>query len=392
MPKSKKDSNKKALAAISLMLVLSLIGVIARFSGIIGPFEALLLGFSILGAAFLLSWAAEVAELDISGGLAFAILALIVVLPEYAVDMYFTWNAAARPEYIHYATANMTGGNRLLIGLGWSSIVILYYLKTRKKKVELPKSSRADVAFLAAATIYSFIIPLKGTLTLIDTFFLVGLFVWYLIRMSKVKHEEPVLVGPAKMIGSFPRKKRILLVASMFIFSAVVIFLTTEPFAESLISTGKGLGIDEFLLVQWLAPLASEAPEFIVASIFVLRALPRIGFATLLSSKVNQWTLLIGTLPLVFSIASGAPTSIILDSRQTHEILITSAQSLLAVAIIINLRVTFKGALTLLSLFLAQLIIPEIRLEVTLIYIAIAFYLLIRDRQHIIPMLKGLVK
>ena len=53
------------------------------------PLEAALFGLAIVGAAFILSWAAEVAQLDISAGLAIAVLALIAVLPEYAVDFVF---------------------------------------------------------------------------------------------------------------------------------------------------------------------------------------------------------------------------------------------------------------------------------------------------------------
>src|SRR6187401_319254 len=53
--------------------------------------EALLFGLAIVGAAFILSWAAEVAQLDIAAGLALALLALIAVLPEYAVDMVLAW-------------------------------------------------------------------------------------------------------------------------------------------------------------------------------------------------------------------------------------------------------------------------------------------------------------
>ena len=46
----------------------------------------MIFGVEILGAAFLLSWGAEVAQMDISRGLALAILARIAILPEYAVD------------------------------------------------------------------------------------------------------------------------------------------------------------------------------------------------------------------------------------------------------------------------------------------------------------------
>lgn len=78
--------------------------------------DSLIFGLGILGAAFLLSWGAEVAQMDVSRGLALAILALIAILPEYAFDLYFAWVAAHDPQYVHYATANMTGANRLLVG------------------------------------------------------------------------------------------------------------------------------------------------------------------------------------------------------------------------------------------------------------------------------------
>lgn len=81
---------------------------------------ASLTGLAILGASFMLMWACEVAQMDIPQTLALAVVALIAVLPEYAVDMYFTWMAGQHPEsnYAHYAIANMTGANRLLIGIG----------------------------------------------------------------------------------------------------------------------------------------------------------------------------------------------------------------------------------------------------------------------------------
>lgn len=41
-----------------------------------------------------------------------------------------------------------------------------------------------------------------------------------------------------------------------------------SAFADSLVTAGTDLGIDEFLLVQWVAPLAAEAPELIVALMF----------------------------------------------------------------------------------------------------------------------------
>jgi hypothetical protein len=79
----------------------------------------LVFGAGVVTSAFLLAWAAEAAQVDISGSLAIALLALVAVLPEYAVDLYFSFTAGHRPEFAQYAAANMTGSNRLLMGVGW---------------------------------------------------------------------------------------------------------------------------------------------------------------------------------------------------------------------------------------------------------------------------------
>src|SRR5205085_2401825 len=76
---------------------------------------------------------------------------------------------------------------------------------------------------------------------------------------------------PAERIGGLPTGRRRLVMAGMFGFAAYVIFIAAEPFAHSLVAAGEVMGVDKFLLVQWLAPIASEAPEFIVALLFVAR-------------------------------------------------------------------------------------------------------------------------
>ncbi|HBF53814.1 MAG TPA: sodium:proton exchanger, partial [Afipia sp.] len=50
-----------------------------------------------------------------------------------------------------------------------------------------------------------------------------------------------------------------------------IILWSAAPFAEAMIEAGRALGINEFLLIQWLAPLASEAPAVSIAVLFVLR-------------------------------------------------------------------------------------------------------------------------
>lgn len=347
--------------------------LILHFSGVhLEPhWEALSSGISIFGAAFLLSWGAELAQLDIPQALAIAFLALIAVLPEYAVDMYFAWQAGKDPAYIPYATANMTGANRLLIGVGWATVVIAFWLKTGLREISLAKEQRLEVLTLVIATLYSFVIPLKGTLSPVDAFFLVLLFIGYMTVASRAHVVEPELEGPPEMIAQFLPWVRRAFTLGFFAYAGLTIFSAAEPFAESLLKSGRTLGIEEFVLVQWLAPLASESPEFIVATLFALRGNPHAGIGTLISSTVNQWTLLVGMLPLCYSLSVGQLSAMHLDTRQVSEVLLTSAQSIFALVVIANFRFSLAEAGLLLGLFVIQLFFPsaQFRLAYSIVYV-----------------------
>jgi cation:H+ antiporter len=334
-----------------------------HFSGVhpAPEWQALSAGLAIFGASFMLSWAAELAQLDIPQALALALLALIAVLPEYAVDMYFAWMAGKDPTYTAYATANMTGANRLLIGVGWAAVVFAFWLKTRQRAVQLEPGHKLEVLYLGLATVYSFVIPFKGRLDLLDAVVFIAIFICYMRRASQSAHVEPDLGGPTEVIASWGTRSRRAVTVAFFLLSGYTIFVAAEPFAEGLLATGRTFGIEEFLLVQWLAPLASESPEFIIAILFALKANPGASIGTLISSKINQWTLLIGMLPVVYAVSAGAVSPMVMDDRQIEELLLTAAQSLFAVAILANLSFSLKEALLLFVLFATQLLIPDPR-------------------------------
>jgi len=347
-------------------------------------------GLAIFGAAFILSWAAEVAQVDIPQALALAFLALVAVLPEYAVDIYFAWSAGKDPTYIAYATANMTGANRLLIGVGWASVVVTFWLKTRQRQVILDRSRSIELFHLSLATAYSFVIPLKGTLSAVDSAILVAIFISYLLSASKATIVEPELEGgPGELLMHLRAPLRRLAIVGMFVYAAISIYLAAEPFAEGLLATGRVFAIEEFLLVQWLAPLASESPEFIVAIVFALRGNPGASMGTLVSSLVNQWTLLVGMLPLAYSLSAGHLGTMHLDARQTEEIFLTSAQSLFAIAVLANLSFSLTEAGLIFALFATQLFFtdPLFRYAYAFAYIALAVIWLVISR----PSRQGLV-
>ena len=354
---------KKALPLI-LAALITLPGLWLGLSGthLAPPPAALLSGLAILGASFLLLWACDVAQMDIPQTLALAVVALIAVLPEYAVDMYFTWQAGKNPgsDYAHYAIANMTGANRLLIGVAWTSIAAIHWFKSGQR-VFLNQDQRTEVLFLGMATAYAFFIPIKGTLAWYDGLVFFAIYAWYLRLAAQRPCEECELEGPAELIGALPRVRRRWATAGLFLFAAGVILANAELFSENLVATGKVYGINEFLLVQWLAPIASEAPEFIVAIMFVLRGQAAVAMGSLLSSKLNQWTLLVGMIPGVYGLASGGfETPLPLGPYQLHELFLTAAQSLLAVALLASLSLGPGSAVLLFCMFTGQLISPYV--------------------------------
>src|SRR6266508_3901365 len=210
---------RRQLIVILAAVATTLPAIGVRLTGA-GPPEwlaAVIFGLGVVGAAFLLAWGAEALQLDISQGLALALLALIAVLPEYAVDFTFAVKAGQDPDkYAPLALANMTGGNRLLIGVGWSLVVLLAAWRitriARAQRYEGPVDTHVtldrphaiEITFLAVASVYSLTLPLKRTLSPVDSVLLVGLFVWYAVRISRAPAEEPHLVGPAELIGRLP--------------------------------------------------------------------------------------------------------------------------------------------------------------------------------------------
>jgi len=347
--------------------------------------ETVFFGIAILGAAFLITWAAEVAQMDISQSLALALIALIAVLPEYSIDLYFAWTAAKNPEYAQYAIANMTGANRLLIGLGWTLVLFIFWLKTKKTTLVLEGTHKIELFFLGVATLYSFTIPAKGFLNLIDAVVLISLFGLYFWTASRARVVEPGLVGPCLLLCALPVLARRLATIVLFVFSAMVIVSAAKPFADGLVEVGKNMGIDEFILVQWVAPLASEAPEITVAAIFALHGMAGSSIGVLVSSKENQWTLLVGALPVAYAISSGGIGALNLDGRQIEEVLLTAAQSAFAIAILAKLRFSIVGGGVLLLLFGSQLFFtdPTVRYIYVGVYLAATAALLLGDRGRI---------
>jgi cation:H+ antiporter len=94
---------------------------------------------------------------------------------------------------------------------------------------------------------------------------------------------------------------------------------------------------------------------------FALRGNAGLALGSLLSAKLNQWTLLVGMIPGVFAVSHGSlDHPLPMDSLQMHEIFLTAAQSLMAVVLLASMRLGLGGAILLFVLFSGQLALPSV--------------------------------
>jgi len=276
-------------------------------------------GIAVIGAAFLLTWGAETAETDVPRSFALAVLAIIAVAPEYAVDALYAWEAGVAPgtpasvDAANLAVANMTGANRILVGLGWSIIALyaIYRARTAHDEavarrdgfladaVRLEPRISIEMVFLGVATVYALFIPFMGGIDALDAVVLVGLYAAYVVVILRGESAHEPQSGVPGYLQGQPRLRRIGAVVAMFAFSAFVILVAVKPFAKGLETLGPRLGLSSFFMIQWVAPFASESPEFIACAYLVRKLRTTAAFNALISSKLNQWTLLIGTLVVV---------------------------------------------------------------------------------------------
>jgi len=364
---SLRRANPRAMALLWLAVGLTLPGILLHIGGFDpheGPLTSLFVyGVTIVAAAFLLTWAAETAEGDLGSGIAIVLLALVTVLPEYAVDVLLAWQAGTDEASRHLALGNMTGANRLLIGAGWPIVALMVWYREGRRAIHLRRERSGDVVWLLAATLYSCVIPLKGTLAWYDALVLFVIYAIY-VRGSMGDgggaHDSEELVGPPRVMTAWPKKRRLIWTACIFAWSAGSILAAAEPFVESIKTAGAHLGIDSFLLAQWIAPLASEAPEFVVVILLTMRGRAEMGLGAFISSKVNQWTLLVGAVPLAYGLSRLTHgmgfEAMPVDESQVEELWLTVAQGLYAVAAISDLEFSLPQALTILGLFLVQFV------------------------------------
>lgn len=340
---------------------------------------------TVLVAAIMIAWGAEVGQFIVSQGMSLAILAWLQVLPEFTVEAAITHSAAVDPANLGLITANFTGANRLLVGVGWPLIffVSFYFYRRearRSKKdcdrvgayhVQLSEDHSVEVMALLVSTVLFLFIYFKGTLTWMDSTLLIGIYVGYLAILSRLppesETEQDHVRGVPKMVLRRPRKVQIIFVFTMFLLGGSILFLVAEPFLQSLeaiaiVVAGAGA---EYFFIQWVAPFLSEFPEKVSAFYWArtVRFSP-MAVMNMVSSTINQWTVLIAMIPIVYCISLMQIATIHFSDFQRWEIILTVAQSMYAVTILLKMRITVVDASTLLVFWFIQFATPTLTFDV----------------------------
>jgi cation:H+ antiporter len=337
---------------------------------------------SILVSAFLVAWGAEAAQFLISQGLALAILAWLQTLPEFAVEAVIALDAGRDPARAHLAIANLTGAIRLLIGLGWPMVYFVFVAgrpsaTERFPPIRLGREHAAEIVGLVPPILYFAVILWKARFSWVDALVLIVCYLaylWVLFRHGAPASESPADASTvSRWAYRQPGWRRPAAITALFLGGGLLLYFTAHPFLESMLALAGLVGISQFVLVQWVAPFLSEFPEK-VSAFYWARRISHVPLAlmNLVSSNINQWTVLAAMIPLVYGYSSLRHHGVWLDFRfdaaQRLEILLTLLQSGLALLVLATMEFGWRDAAVLLVLWLAQFLRPSLRAEVAIVY------------------------
>ena len=329
---------------------------------------------AILLAALMIAWAAESAQYFVAQGFALAMLAWLQTLPEFAVEFVLAWH-----QQTHLLLANLTGALRLLTGTGWPLIYFTAAWFHRRRtgqplrRIALQDHHSVEVMGLLAALLYIPVIAIKNSLTVYDGILLIAIYAAYLWILQKLPSEDHETIEDLEIIPrtivKARRGRRIFAIGALFVAGGALIYFSAEPFLASLLALSVLAGVPDFVFVQWIAPLVSEFPEML-STLYWARRSDRAPMAlmNMVSSNINQWTLLAAMLPIVYSMSMGAVTPITFDVKQEMELWLTLGQAVIALVFLINMELTWWEAAALAVLFVIPFFNSAVEPVITWIY------------------------
>ena len=328
----------------------------------------------ILFSAFLIGWTAEAAQTFIPRALALSLLAWLQTLPEFAVEATVAWH-----QQRDLMIANLTGSLRLLVGLGWPMIFFVHSFSQRARKgrfireIKLDDEDCLSVFFLFVSVVYFLIVLAKGSLNCYDSGVLIVIYCAYLYLAARLPaHDAEVeedLPWVAKKVVGLPKPWRLWAVLSLFLVGGWLLYVSAHPFISTLQRWSLGLGMSTFVFIQWVAPFLSEFPEKVSAFNWARQETKApMAVMNMVSSNINQWTMLAAMIPIVFNLSLGHWEPVMFDSFHQTELSLTIAQSFLGGLLLLDLRFSLLDATVIFVLWLVQFLYAPLRVEVAVIY------------------------
>jgi cation:H+ antiporter len=347
---------------------------------------------AVVFSAMCIAWAAECAQFWVSRGLALAILAWLQALPEFAVEAVIAWS-----RQVHFMTANFTGALRLLVGLGWpliygvSAVGVWRRERRFERSIHLDRENAIEVFALGMPILYFLFIWWKASLSLVDAVVLFAIYGAYLLALRRLpprdaEHVEDLEAIPRSIMG-LPRRTQGLVIVGLFLVGGGVLVFAAHPFLQSMLHFAVTFGISQYLFIQWVAPFLSEFPEYLSTMYWARqKGKSPMALMNMVSANINQWTMLAAMIPAVYSLSLGQVTAVPFDEHQRAEILLTVAQSLLGMLLLMNMSFHAVEAGGIFLLWFAQFVRPGMHVPVTLVYLAWSAYemfMMLVVRRHV---------
>jgi len=247
----------------------------------------------------------------------------------------------------------------------------------RLPAIRLEPEHAVEVVGLVPPLLYFGVILLRESFGWIDAVVLLALYAAYLWTLFRAPPRAPDKLSDAPAASRWAYRqrgwRRQAAIGGLFAAGGGLLYATAHPFLESMLAVAGLFGVSQFVLVQWVAPFLSEFPEKVSAFYWARRVTHApMALMNLVSSNINQWTVLAAMIPLVYGYSSlqhhGVWQDFHFDDAQRLELLLTLLQSGLAVLLLANMEFDWLDATILFVLWLVQFLRPTMREEIAVAY------------------------
>jgi cation:H+ antiporter len=344
---------------------------------------AALLTAGMLGASLLLAWAVGVTTMYLSGRLVIAAAAIVSGLSGLTAQVHLAFTQQAQ-----YATANVTGSARLdlsvAIALPAVGAVMLRGRGHTMTSHAVDPARRLDLAVLALAAAVALTVSAAGRLTVIQGLTLGALYALYALRGQGSADDPTATIGVTAAIAALGPASRRRVCGVLFIVGAIAVFMTAGALPDGLLRAGQVLGIRPYLLIQTIIPLATEAPELVVAGTLTFARRPAQGLMLLLASSVIETTLAPASTSVAYLLGGGG-WAMPLAGGARIDMLLTAAVTLTTVAALASPEPERADGWIVATAFGIQALFPEspVRLFVALALLTFAADIFHSERQFL---------